>query len=114
MYKISKNLYFDMRGKAPEFPGLEWKEWKVWREEGAKYGNPLSKDPYNADFSFTSMRNAQRIGFKPIDISTAGVTGSRAWKKLAQMPEKDIQRFNDIVRAAEPAPGGYYDLKARH
>lgn len=114
MYKISKNLYFDMRGKAPEFPGLEWKEWKVWREEGAKYGNPLFKDPYNADFSFTSMRNAQRIGFKPIDISTAGVTGSRAWKKLAQMPEKDIQRFNDIVRAAEPAPGGYYDLKARH
>ena len=113
MYKISKNLYYDMRGKVPEFPAGEWKDWKGFFEPGAVYGNPMFKDPYEGDFSFTSMRNAKRIDFQPFDVSTAGVTGTRAWRKLATMRREDTERFKAVVREGSRFPGGYYNPAVR-
>jgi len=113
MYKISKNLYYDMRGKAPEFPAGPWDDWEGFFEPGAIYGNPMFTNPYEGDFSFTSMRNAKRIGFTPIDISSAGVTGTRSWRKLGEISEEEDARFKAVVRAGSPFPGGYYNPAAR-
>jgi hypothetical protein len=57
-------------------------------------GDPNFKDPEHGDFTFTSLKTAKKIDFKPFDYTTFGVYGDETWKEKAELPEVLIKKFD--------------------
>jgi hypothetical protein len=97
-FTMQRNLYWDTAGE-PLFYGKTLKEWQqTGKDEGSLVAAPLFMDRGGRDFTLRRGSPAETIGFKPIDLSGAGVYGDEAWKKLARdlpMPK---------LRIAPPAP----------
>lgn len=92
------NLYWHTGGE-PRFGDMDFAEWNRKKEGHSVMADPLFVAPYDDDFSFRSMKNARRIGFRPVDFSKAGVYGPDSWKARARMSPEISDDFRDRVMA---------------
>ena len=71
----ANNLWFDCaEGARPVFDGLDWDGWKAsGKEVGGVYADPLFVDAEARDFRIRPGSPALKLGFKPWDVSAAGV-----------------------------------------
>lgn len=75
---------------------------KQWQKKSGKDAHSIMQDPrfINAkayNFNFRDASVVKKIGFKPFDITAAGVLGNDQWKQLAKLPAKIINAFNASV-----------------
>ncbi|MBT3378611.1 MAG: right-handed parallel beta-helix repeat-containing protein [Lentisphaerae bacterium] len=82
---FQKNLYWQPSGEALDFRGKTFEEWQEsGRDAGSIVADPGFRDLAGDDYRLMSGSPATTIGFKPFDISSAGVYGSAAWQRRAQ------------------------------
>ena len=83
-----KNLYWPTDGKIPALltkTTMTWDEWrKMGRDAGSLFADPLFEDIAKRDFRLKADSPAKKIGFKPWDLTVAGVRkDDPAWRALA-------------------------------
>ena len=83
-----KNLYWTTDGKTPATltkTHFTWDEWrKMGRDNGSQFANPMFEDVAKRDFRLKAGSPAEKIGFKPWDLTLAGVRkADAAWLALA-------------------------------
>ncbi|MBX3742937.1 MAG: right-handed parallel beta-helix repeat-containing protein [Akkermansiaceae bacterium] len=89
-YVMRKNLYWPVTGKMPEMTeGWSWDEWrKQGRDGGSIIADPQFVDLAKRDFHLKPDSPALKLGFKPWDLSVAGVRSDgprgKAWRELAE------------------------------
>ncbi len=91
---ISRNLYWRTDGESFAFAGLPWAEWRKQRQtpfsyfkgtpmdEGSIIADPKFVDAAKRDFRLRPDSPAFALGFKPLDLDAAGLTGDAAWRAL--------------------------------
>ncbi len=86
-YTLRRNLYWNTDPSTLKFPGgLSLAAWrKKGHDAGSIAADPGFVNPAAGDFSLQPGSPAEKIGFKPIDISTAGLAGSKQWTELPSM-----------------------------
>ncbi len=77
-FVIDGNLYWDMRWTSgapkPKFSDATLEQWKArGHDTNSVFADPLVHDAAKGDFRLQSGSPATRMGFKPIDLSSAGV-----------------------------------------
>ncbi|MEY4482850.1 MAG: hypothetical protein RL693_302 [Verrucomicrobiota bacterium] len=82
------NLYWPTDGKKPALltkTHFTWEEWrKMGRDAGTIFADPMFEDLAKRDFRLKADSPAAKIGFKPWDLSLAGVRKEdAAWRALA-------------------------------
>jgi len=82
------NLYWCSDGKTPGLLNqgtISWDSWrKMGRDKGSLFADPLFVDAAARDFRLKEGSPAVKIGFKPWDLSLAGVrSGDAAWRAEA-------------------------------
>ncbi len=81
---LRHNLYWRADGKPFDFDGKSFTQWQSeGKDRDSKIADPLFHDPANYDFRLKSGSPALAMGFKPFDISKAGVRGDH-WRALAK------------------------------
>ncbi|MBL9179916.1 MAG: right-handed parallel beta-helix repeat-containing protein [Verrucomicrobiaceae bacterium] len=83
-----KNLYWPTDGKIPPHltkTHFTWDEWrKMGRDGGSIFADPMFEDITKRDFRLKPGSPAEKIGFKPWDLTLAGVRKTDgAWQKLS-------------------------------
>ena len=83
-----KNLYWPTDGKIPATltkSNFTWEEWrKMGRDRESLFADPLFEDVAKRDFRLKPGSPAEKIGFKPWDLTLAGVRKTDAsWRELA-------------------------------
>ena len=83
-----KNLYWPTDGKVPAKltkTHFTWDEWrKMGRDKDSLFADPLFEDIAKRDFRLKPNSPAEKIGFKPWDLTLAGVRKTvTAWHTLA-------------------------------
>lgn len=86
-----KNLYWPTDGKIPAHltrAHFTWQEWqKMGRDAGSLFADPLFENVAARDFRLKPNSPTAKIGFKPWDLTLAGVRAEgekgAAWRKLA-------------------------------
>jgi len=97
--KIDQNIYCNI-DRPVGLPGGDMKEWQKNGYDRQSYvQDPGFKDPENGDFTFTNMKSAKKIAFKPFEYMDYGVYGSDTWKKKAKLPESKINAFNTLFES---------------
>jgi hypothetical protein len=72
-FLLKKNLYWQLVDGPPLFAGKSFEAWqKTGQDAESIIADPLFNDPEKGDFTLKPGSPAEKIGFKPIDISTAG------------------------------------------
>lgn len=95
---MDKNLYWNISQPIHSFAGLTFSQWKkLGRDAHSIVADPNFTDPKKFDFTFTSKRNACKIGFIPFDYTKAGVYGDQQWKERARLPQETIEAFDREV-----------------
>ena len=98
--ELHDNLYWRAGGKPVDFNGKTLEQWQAsGKDKGSIVADPLFVDPEKRDFRLRSGSPAEKIGFKPFDISQAGVYGDAHWKQLAA---QTIYPKPYVVPAPEP------------
>lgn len=89
-YIMRNNLYWPIGGKMNSKIADEWtwEEWqKAGRDRGSKFGDPQFESIEKRDFKLKETSPALALGFKPWDLSAAGVRAEgesgKAWRALA-------------------------------
>jgi hypothetical protein len=82
------NLYWPTDGKIPELltkTKFTWDEWrKMGRDHGSLFADPLFENLAKRDFRLKPGSPAEKLGFKPWDLTLAGVRKADAkWHELA-------------------------------
>ena len=82
------NLYWPTDGKVPALltkSHYTWEEWrKLGRDSGTIFADPMFENIAQRDFRLKPGSPAEKIGFKPWDLTLAGVRKSdAAWVALA-------------------------------
>ena len=82
------NLYWPTDGKKPALltkAHYTWDEWrKMGRDSGTIFADPMFEDIAKRDFRIKPGSPAEKIGFKPWDLTLAGVRkADAAWVELA-------------------------------
>ncbi|MBP6783382.1 MAG: right-handed parallel beta-helix repeat-containing protein [Verrucomicrobiales bacterium] len=82
------NLYWPTDGKIPALltkSSFTWDEWrKMGRDPGSLFADPLFEDVAKRDFRLKPGSPAEKIGFKPWDLTVAGVRkDDPAWREFA-------------------------------
>ena len=82
------NLYWPTDGKKPALltkAHYTWDEWrKMGRDSGTLFADPMFEDIAKRDFRLKPGSPAEKIGFKPWDLTLAGVRkADAAWVELA-------------------------------
>jgi len=76
-----RNVYWHTGGDDVEFPGAL--SFEQWQQKGCDVNSvmadPKFVDPENFDFRLQPDSPALKLGFKPIDVSTAGLVGDPEW-----------------------------------
>lgn len=85
---FKNNLYWPTDGKIPAKltkSHFTWDEWrKMGRDNGSQFANPLFEDVAKRDFRLKPGSPAEKTGFKPWDLTLAGVRkADAAWHALA-------------------------------
>jgi len=83
-FTMDHNLYWHTTGKPPKFPGnLTLSAWQAKGHDAHSIvADPKFVAPDRYDFRLQENSPALTIGFQPIDIGTAGLTGPDPWKNL--------------------------------
>ncbi len=98
-FQCDKNLYWKSDGEVPTWNGLSLQE---WQQQTGKDLHSIITDPRltniaAGDFTPRNKKALRRIGFKPFDISQAGVQGDEEWKRLAQHDPQKSQLYDTII-----------------
>ncbi|NOS72385.1 MAG: right-handed parallel beta-helix repeat-containing protein [Verrucomicrobia bacterium] len=97
---VASNLYWDTSGEQVKFAGLNLGEWqKLGKDAGSVIADPLFANAAQSDFRLREVSPATKVGFKPFDLTKAGVYGSTAWKRLAS-----ATTFPPVKFAPPPPP----------
>ena len=101
------NLYWPTDGKKPAKLTKDfytWDEWrKLGRDSGTIFADPMFEDIANRDFRLKPGSPADKIGFKPWDLTLAGVRKADAkWRALAD--EGNVYPNWDTDARPWPAP----------
>lgn len=91
--EIDYNLYWHLDG-SPTFKEHSFAEWKKLKEPHSVCMDPLFRNIQADDYTFTSLKAAHKIKFKPFDYSKAGVYGTDSWKEKAQLTPELLEAFN--------------------
>ena len=84
-YDIDGNLYWNAAGGPVRFGHLDLAEWRKLGKDGRSIiADPLFVDADKYDFRLRPGSPADRIGFKPIDVSDAGRL--KGWRRYADLP----------------------------
>ena len=95
------NLYYDASGKPVTFHGKTLEAWqKLGKEPGSIVADPMFVDPKAGDFHLKPGSPAGEIGFKPFDISKAGVYGNPFMVQAAEL----LASADRPVEFAPPPP----------
>ena len=95
------NCYYDETLTGNAYCGKTFAEWKKRKEPHSVCESPMFRNPAQGDFTFTSLRTAKAIGFKPFDTSQAGVYGDDVWRDKASMSPSEIEAFERIVKSGQ-------------
>jgi parallel beta-helix repeat protein len=89
-FEMDYNIYWRTDGTAPEFPGgLSLAEWQArGHDVHSQVVDPRFVAPDKDDFRLSEDSPAVTLGFRPIDIQTAGLTGPEAWRLLPRMSDE--------------------------
>ena len=83
-FQIDNNLYWQIDGSPPSFPGNL--SFAKWQERGhdvhSLIADPQFLAPDRYDFRLPEDSPARQLGFVPIDIQAAGLTGTDLWTSL--------------------------------
>ncbi len=97
-----KNCYWDTRTQEVRFGKASLKEWQAsGKDLNSVIADPKFVNPEAFDFRVRNKAVMQDIGFKPFDTTKAGVYGSEAWTKLAQLDPAVKRSFDDTVAQLE-------------
>ncbi len=101
---MRRNLYWRTDGKMPEklAETWTWKEWQAMgRDHGSLFADPLFENVAARDFRLKPGSPAEKTGFKPWDLTTAGVRkDDPEWLALA----KQAHDFPNWEKDAKPWP----------
>ncbi|MFN0078548.1 MAG: right-handed parallel beta-helix repeat-containing protein [Prosthecobacter sp.] len=83
-----KNLYWSTDGKIPAKltkSHFTWEEWrKMGRDRESQFADPMFENLAKRDFRLKPGSPAEKLGFKPWDLTLAGVRKTEAkWQELA-------------------------------
>jgi len=79
------NLFWDTSGKAPEFSGRSFDEWRAQGfDRHGLVADPKFVDPAKRDFRFAAGSPAPSLGFQVFDFTKAGLYGDESWVNRAQ------------------------------
>ncbi len=83
-YTLHRNLYWNTDAATLKFPGgLSLAEWqKKGHDAGSIAADPDFINPAAGDFRLKPGSPAEKISFKPIDISRSGLVGPDEWTEL--------------------------------
>jgi parallel beta-helix repeat protein len=97
------NCFWNTAGEDLEFlSDLSLEDWRgLGFDEHSIVEDPQFVDPRNGDFRLKPGSPVSKIGFEPIDISTAGLTGAKEWTDL---PKRIKRAPVDFGTAAVPQP----------
>lgn len=92
-YEVDRNILWPAGGGDIVSYGQGFADWqKSGKDVNSLVADPLFVDPTHGDFHFKDSSVAAKIGFKPFDVTAAGVTGDEAWRKLAAQAPADWVR----------------------
>ncbi|MBM3498096.1 MAG: hypothetical protein FJX74_05440, partial [Armatimonadetes bacterium] len=97
------NCFWNASGEDLEFlSDLSLEDWRgLGFDEHSLVEDPQFVDPQKGDFTLKPGSPVGQIGFVPIDISTAGLTGPKEWTDL---PKRIKREPVDFGKAAAPEP----------
>lgn len=76
-FKLDSNIYWRTDGKPVTFKDMPYDEWrKKGQDINSIIADPLFKDPEKGDFTLSDRSPAFKLGFTPIDLCSAGRTGT--------------------------------------
>lgn len=106
-----RNLYWTSDGQKPAFLGkgqISWDQWQAWgRDLDSLYADPLFENLAQRDFRLKPGSPAEKIGFKPWDLTLAGVRKEdSAWVKQAAIGH----HYENWDRDAKPWPAPPYQI----
>jgi hypothetical protein len=79
-WKMDNNLYWDTSGEGFSFAGDTFEEWQArGHDVHSVIADPLFEDIENRDFRLKPDSPALAMGFKPIDVSKAGLQERPPW-----------------------------------
>jgi len=99
-FRMDHNLYFNARGQAVSFAGQSLPRWReaTGQDQHSQIADPMFVNPDRFDFRLKPDSPTRALGFKPFDVSQAGVKGDPVWVEEAAVPLPPAQR------APEPPP----------
>ena len=84
-FDMDHNLYWNASGKAVGFAGMTLAQWRAkGKDVHSIVADPMFVDPDKFDFRLKAGSPAEKIGFKPFDISKAGRL--KGAKRAADLP----------------------------
>ena len=104
-----RNLYWSEGSDAIEFKGKPLADWQAaGRDVNSLVADPQFVDPGRYDFRLRPDSPALKLGFQPIDISTAGLYGDDAWRSL---PRTITHRAYEKAPPLEETGGRHIDFE---
>jgi len=84
-FSADRNLYWSTATNAPDCAGRTFAAWQAeGLDRSGLVADPLFVNAAARDFRLRPDSPALALGFVPIDVSSAGLTGDRAWTRLPQ------------------------------
>lgn len=119
-FALNHNLYWNSAGQAVTFAG---KTLQAWQAEGFDAGSlvqdPLFTNPAKGDFTLKQSSPATQLGFKPIDLSSAGRTSGKPYAGKVAMsfpppppPRPIADGFEDTPVGLPPGIGTVHEEAA--
>jgi hypothetical protein len=89
-FLLDHNLYWNASGKPVTFPGgISLEKWQAKGQDmHSMIADPKFVDAAKCDFRLRPESPAAKIGFKPLDISAAGLTGPLEWVALPKQVKR--------------------------
>lgn len=99
-FRIDRNLYWDGTREPDTFAGNTLEEWQeLGHDLHSVVADPGFVSPGGGDFSLPPGSPAAGIGFKPFDLSAAGVTGDSRWRAKATAIRESIRDLDVWAKA---------------
>jgi len=99
-FEMDGNCYWDTSGKALDFAGMALEDWRAHgHDTHSIIADPLFENAEALDFRLKPESPALALGFRPIDISTAGLYGDEAWVNAPKAIEREP---SELPKPPEP------------
>ncbi len=100
-YKMDRNVYWRAHGE-PTFTGMSFSEWQkdMGQDKDSVIADPKFVSVAKRDFRLRPNSPALKLGFKPIDTRTVGLTGDKDWvalPKKIQRPPTVFETWKEIT-----------------